>query len=237
MCHTWKHDKDRTHSQGRQRCKSRGRAGPDATGRVGVARGSASVALVSTAREKAALVSQAKGRKGVNNKRLYMAVFSDGWMKVGMASNIGARLRSLQSMHGGAICQSFDFGAILGAAQEAAAHRAVGAMATQKFGREWYLGVSASAGREAIVDALTEYAKRNAVSTPLVGSSAAGSDGSIVFGRCVLERDGRMVRVHDLSMPGVSVLVDGRQFERWALRQLRDSLFSAPETKAAAEAA
>ncbi len=27
------------------------------------------------------------------------------------------------------------------------------------------------------------------------------------------------------SQPGVSVLVDGRQFERWALRQLRDSLF------------
>ena len=39
------------------------------------------------------------------------------------------------------------------------------------------------------------------------------------------------------AQPGVSVLVDGRQFERWALRQLRDSLFAAPESKPAAEAA
>ena len=37
------------------------------------------------------------------------------------------------------------------------------------------------------------------------------------------------------SQPGVSVLVDGRQFERWALRQLRDALFqSKPKDKAAA---
>ena len=173
----------------------------------------------------------------MNNKRLYMAMFSDGWLKVGMASNIGARLRSLQSIHGGAICQSFDFCGILGAAQEAAAHRAVGVIATQKFGREWYFGVSASAGREAVVNALIEYAKRHDVAAPEVSSSAAGSDGSIVFGRCVLERTCSMVRVQDLSMPGVSVLVDGRQFERWALRQLRDSLFAAPASKPAAEAA
>ena len=39
------------------------------------------------------------------------------------------------------------------------------------------------------------------------------------------------------AQPGVSVLVDGRQFERWALRQLRDSLFAAPESKPAQEAA
>ena len=38
------------------------------------------------------------------------------------------------------------------------------------------------------------------------------------------------------AQPGVSVLIDGRQFERWALRQLRDSLFAAPESKPAAEA-
>jgi len=39
------------------------------------------------------------------------------------------------------------------------------------------------------------------------------------------------------AQPGVSILIDGRQFERWALRQLRDSLFAAPEVKPAAEAA
>ena len=59
----------------------------------------------------------------------------------------------------------------------------------------------------------------------------------MAMGRCVLERTCSMVRVQDLSMPGVSVLVDGRQFERWALRQLRDSLFAAPESKPAQEAA
>lgn len=45
-------------------------------------------------RDKSALVPQAEGREGMNNKRLYMAMFSDGWLKVGMASNIGARLRT-----------------------------------------------------------------------------------------------------------------------------------------------
>jgi len=39
------------------------------------------------------------------------------------------------------------------------------------------------------------------------------------------------------AQPGVSILIDGRQFERWAMRQLRDSLFAAPEAKPAAEAA
>lgn len=29
------------------------------------------------------------------------------------------------------------------------------------------------------------------------------------------------------AQPGVSLLVDGRQFERWAMRQLRDGLFTA----------
>jgi hypothetical protein len=39
------------------------------------------------------------------------------------------------------------------------------------------------------------------------------------------------------AQPGVSVLVDGRQFERWAMRQLRDSLFTPAADQKPAEVA
>ena len=47
----------------------------------------------------------------------------------------------------------------------------------------------------------------------------------VPYGRisATLTADGPIITMP--AQPGVSVLIDGRQFERWALRQLRDALF------------
>ena len=48
----------------------------------------------------------------------------------------------------------------------------------------------------------------------------------VPYGRisATLTADGPIITMP--AQPGVKVLIEGRQFERWALRQLRDALFS-----------
>ena len=59
----------------------------------------------------------------------------------------------------------------------------------------------------------------------------------VPYGRisATLTADGPIITMP--AQPGVAVLIEGKQFERWALRQLREALFSKTDSGPAKVAA